>query len=960
MKNTCTPNTDACKAAEPLPPAPPFQPGPVVGCCPVNHEDTPSTEVGGDGSTGSPIYVDVKISGDANNVVEIRDDGLFVTFPPPSGIVFEDSATVDIEGAGTSGDPLTINVNVSASDGNILQTKGDGLYVAVPALVHEDTPTVDLSGAGTTLDPLKADVIVSDDAGNALEVRANGLFVVTPAPFELVTKDSGTTSISGNGTTGNPLEVNVNIDASADNPLKAGENGLYVVIPECEVVVADTLSVDMSGVGTVADPIKADVILSKQAGNAITQLSDGLYVSDSEQVPVHYENSDSVEFGGVGTIQDPLTAIVVIDPTPGNPIESGPNGLIVTLPAPFALNIQDTVTVDLGGNGEAGTPLTADVIISDEAGNALTTKADGLYVATAETFSLNIDDTATVDLSGDGKSGTPLKADVKISADAGNVISAKVDGIYASVTTFELSHTDTNSVALDGAGTEADPLKADLNVSAVAGNVLTVVPDGAYVPTPTISTIDGETIELIGDGSPSSALTAEVISSADAGNLIEVRADGLYVGMGDVVTADGQSVSVSGVGSSGDPVTAEVIISAEAGNILETKGDGLYAPAADTFTLNTEDTATIDLSGDGTSGAPLKADIKVSADSGNVLTTKADGAFAARTEMDVQHDNTDGIALDGVGTPADPITAEILVSADAGNVFEIRADGVYVPPAGETKVSTENTGTVTLDGFGTSTEPLAAEVVISAESGNVLSSKVDGLYASATTDVQIIDTATVNLSGNGTVGTPLKGDVLVSAESGNILATKGDGLFVGTGTVFVTNSDTVSLSGSGTNADPIVGEVEISTTAGNSLTAEPDGLYVEEVIGIPPGGAIGNHLRKSSALDFAVEWSSGVDVVNVVGATHDIALTDSDRCLRFTNVNAKTLTIPPDSSVDFRVGTVIQVMNYAVNLVTVQATGPAVLNHASEVTASVSTYNVGAIMKVAANTWIIFGALVPA
>lgn len=44
--------------------------------------------------------------------------------------IWDDSNTVDIQGAGTAGDHYSANVKVSADDGNILQIRDDGLYVA--------------------------------------------------------------------------------------------------------------------------------------------------------------------------------------------------------------------------------------------------------------------------------------------------------------------------------------------------------------------------------------------------------------------------------------------------------------------------------------------------------------------------------------------------------------------------------------------------------------------------------------------------------------------------------------------------------------------------------------------------------------------------------------------------------------------------------------------------------------
>lgn len=64
-----------------------------------------------------------------------------------------------------------------------------------------------------------------------------------------------------------------------------------------------------------------------------------------------------------------------------NPVGGGGGG------SDFLLHIQDTTTVDLSGNGTLSTPLTATVKVSSHSNNILTVQTDGLYVG-APDFSL--------------------------------------------------------------------------------------------------------------------------------------------------------------------------------------------------------------------------------------------------------------------------------------------------------------------------------------------------------------------------------------------------------------------------------------------------------------------------------------------------------------------------------------------------------------------------------------------
>ena len=45
--------------------------------------------------------------------------------------VWNDSATIDIQGAGTTGSPFSAHVKISADPGNIIEARADGLYAAL-------------------------------------------------------------------------------------------------------------------------------------------------------------------------------------------------------------------------------------------------------------------------------------------------------------------------------------------------------------------------------------------------------------------------------------------------------------------------------------------------------------------------------------------------------------------------------------------------------------------------------------------------------------------------------------------------------------------------------------------------------------------------------------------------------------------------------------------------------------
>lgn len=92
-----------------------------------NGGDTQTTSTSVDAGT---ITVDVKVSDDENNALEVKEDGLFV--PKPVSIQTENTNSVEtsyIDGK------ISANVKVSAVEDNVIETNDDGLYVSSPKAV---------------------------------------------------------------------------------------------------------------------------------------------------------------------------------------------------------------------------------------------------------------------------------------------------------------------------------------------------------------------------------------------------------------------------------------------------------------------------------------------------------------------------------------------------------------------------------------------------------------------------------------------------------------------------------------------------------------------------------------------------------------------------------------------------------------------------------------------------------
>jgi hypothetical protein len=86
-----------------------------------------------------------------------------------------------------------------------------------------------------------------------------------------------------------------------------------------------------------------------------------------------------------------------------------------------------------------------------------------------------------------------------------------------------------------------------------------------------------------------------------------------------------------------------------------------------------------------------------------------------------------GVTVTGSGSVAAPYTVAADLSADTGNLLECRADGLYASGG----VSVADTSCIDLAGAGSLASPLTASPVISSDASNVLECRANGLYAPA-------------------------------------------------------------------------------------------------------------------------------------------------------------------------------------------------------------------------------------
>lgn len=309
------------------------------------------------------------------------------------------------------------------------------------------------------------------------------------------------------------------------------------------------------------------------------------------------------------------------------------------------------------------------------------------------------------------------------------------------------------------------------------------------------------------------------------------------------VIKDGTTTTVTGSGSAADPYKIEV-----------TPGNS---------SITVDDTPCIDLSGNGSPGLPLMADLVISPDVDNLLTKPGSGCTDNGLKIacsDISSclvvgdclEIVDGaintkIAPDvdgGNGIECTPDGLLVAPSADGGNTMVYGSDGnLYVPPGNcvATPMEVEidvagGSACLSATGGGCEGDPyivtlgLAADpnaldctatglqVIPSTDAGNTLVFGSDGrLYTTGgSTSLQVVDTPTVDhtLTGTGTPGDPF---ILTSCSP----------------TILPSDTTCIAmqvLGGSGC-ADPyvVMAEPILSPDACNGLECRGNGLFTDRV-----------------------------------------------------------------------------------------------------------------------------------
>lgn len=186
-----------------------------------------------------------------------------------------------------------------------------------------------------------------------------------------------------------------------------------------------------------------------------------------------------------------------------------------------------------------------------------------------------------------------------------------------------------------------------------------------------------------------------------------------------------------------------------------------------------------------------------------------------------------------------------------------------------------------------------------------------------------------------------------AASDASDFATAAQGVLADTA---VQPDDDANTLGSGTATD---GQVLTADGAGNAAWED-----------VPAGGAVAwgdltgtlsDQTDLQSALDDKADLA--VTINAQTGTTYTLVLADAGKLITLTNASAITLTVPPNSSVAFAVGTVIALAQYGAGTVTVAAGAGVTINSDTSMLDLAGQYTTAALTKIATDEWLLTGAL---
>jgi len=306
-----------------------------------------------------------------------------------------------------------------------------------------------------------------------------------------------------------------------------------------------------------------------------------------------------------------------------------------------------------------GSSLTSNTLTYNSVSGLLSSVVNGVIANTTVTLPAS----ASVQYQNEGLvTGSPSPTTINFvganvnATQVGSVVTVTVTGGGSGGAQTPITANNSNTLNLTASGLDNHTLAGAVRVSLAAGNAIStnldglfVAPAAAGVQTP-ITAVDSSSIDLTASGLNNHTLTAVARISLAAGNVLGNNLDGLFVAAAaagvqtPITVTDTATIDLTASGPDNHSLTASLNLSAAAGNAALANLDGLFVPTAVNTPLTANDSPTIDFTTSGLDSHTFTGAVRISAQTGNILTPQTDGLSAVITTGNLLGDNTSTVA----------------------------------------------------------------------------------------------------------------------------------------------------------------------------------------------------------------------------------------------------------------------------------------------------------------------------
>lgn len=117
-------------------------------------------------------------------------------------------------------------------------------------------------------------------------------------------------------------------------------------------------------------------------------------------------------------------------------------------------------------------------------------------------------------------------------------------------------------------------------------------------------------------------------------------------------------------------------------------------------------------------------------------------------------------------------------------------------------------------------------------------------------------------------------------------------------------------------------------------------------------------IADTTSLQASLDTKASINVSsNTQTGSYTLVLADAGKAVEIDSIAAATVTIPPESSVAFPIGTTIEILQYGNGIVTIAAGGGVIIRARDNLLNLAGKYSTAALRKRTANEWIAVGDL---